>query len=231
MNDYLLFLDTETSGLPKNWNLPYSAKNNWPFCLQVSWVIYTKDGQQLKRENHYIKDETVAIAQSATKIHGITRAFLNENGQDRKVVMELLHADLIKYHPLVLGHFMEFDRVMIGADFYRTEIENLVQKETTFCTMLASTHLIKNPTLKFLRLGQLYETLFDKKLENQHNALVDAEATAACFFELLRRGEIDENTIKLQQQEPEKQVNSNKRGGCVPALAIIFFIILIIFFL
>lgn len=232
MNEYLLFLDTETSGLPKNWNLPYSARDNWPFCLQVSWVICTKDGQELKQENYYIKDEAVKISKSADKIHGITSQFLNENGRNRKEVMQLLHEDLVKYQPLVLGHFTEFDRLMVGADFYRTEIENLVKRETTFCTMLASTHLVKNPTLKFFRLGELYEALFNKKLEDQHNALVDAKATAACFFELLRRGEIDEDKIRLQQhQQTARQVHSDKGSGCLQTLAVIFFILLIIIFL
>ena len=227
MNDYLLFLDTETSGLPKNWNLAYSAGKNWPFCVQVSWVIYTKDGEELKQENHYIKDEAVRISKSANRIHGITSEFLNANGEDRKAVMQLLHQDLVKYQPLVLGHFMEFDRLMVGADFYRTEIENLVKKETTFCTMLASTHLVKNPALTFFRLGQLYEALFNKKLEDQHNALVDAKATAACFFELLRRGEIDENKIALQQQQAVKQLDADQSRGCFSLFAIIFLIVLI----
>jgi DNA polymerase-3 subunit epsilon len=146
--------------------------------------------------------------------------------------MQLLHQDLVKYQPLVLGHFMEFDRLMVGADFYRTEIENLVKKETTFCTMLASTHLVKNPTLKFFRLGELYETLFNKKLEDQHNALADAKATAACFFELFRRGEIDEDKISLQQQQQAaKQARLDNSSGCLQTLTVIFFIVLIIILL
>ncbi len=57
MSDYLLFIDTETSGLPKKWGLPYSAKNNWPFSVQIAWVIYTKEGQKVKQENHFIKEK------------------------------------------------------------------------------------------------------------------------------------------------------------------------------
>src|SRR5438128_7128721 len=119
--------------------------------------------------------------------------------------MQMLADDFLKYKPLVIGHFMEFDMHMIGADFYRTGIENPIKKEATFCTMLATTAFVKNPALKFFRLGELYETLFNKPLENQHDALVDAKATAECFFELFKRGEIDDKTILLQQKQVVKR--------------------------
>lgn len=232
MTDYLLFIDTEASRLPKNWDLPYSAKDNWPYCLQVSWVVFTKEGKEVKQENHYIKGGNVKIASSATKIHGLTKEFLDVNGEDRKEVMLLLHNDLKIYEPLVVGHFMEFDRHMVGADFYRTGIENLVKKENTFCTMLATTQFVKNPGLKFFRLGELYEALFHTTLQNQHDALVDAKATAECFFELVKRNEIDEELIALQQVESQKQGTVNKDSGCIiPVLAILFFTILIIYWL
>jgi DNA polymerase-3 subunit epsilon len=232
VNDYLLFLDTETSGLPKNWNLPYAASGNWPFSVQVAWIIYTKDGHELKRENHYIKDEAVTIDKSATKIHGITSDFLSKNGEERKDVLQLLHRDLVHFQPLVIGHFIEFDQHILAADFLRTNIENLLKKENSFCTMLATTHLVKNPALKFFRLGQLYETLFNKTLEDQHNALNDAKASADCFFELLKRGEIDDGKIVFQQQQTKNTDHTGGKHGCATlVLAIISFLILITFFL
>lgn len=232
MPDYLLFLDTEASGLPKRWDLPYSAKDNWPFCVQVSWVISTIDGQVVKQENHYIKETDFEISRSATKIHGITQLFLQKNGQGREEVMKMFSDDVIKYQPVVIGHFMEFDFHLIAADLYRTGIENPVQKEMTFCTMLATIHLVKSPVLKFFRLGELYEDLFNVALENQHDALVDAKATAECFFELVKRGEITDEIIALQQKEAHKTVSENKGAGCtVPMFFIISSIFLIIYFL
>lgn len=232
MSEYLLFLDTEASGLPKNWELPYSAQNNWPFCLQVSWIIYKKDGQKLKQESHYITDPDVKIAKSATKIHGITQSFLQINGQSRKEVMQMLADDVIKYRPLVIGHFMKFDSHMIAIDFYRTGIENPVKNEMTFCTMVATTHLVKNPIKKFFKLGELYEALFSVILKDQHNALVDANATAECFFELVKRGETTDQTIALQQKREVRSDTENKGPGCtIPMLLIITLILLIFYYL
>lgn len=104
MPDYLLFLDIEASGLPKRWDLPYSAKDNWPFCVQVSWLIYRIDGQVVKQENHYIKERDFEISKSATKIHGITQPFLQENGLRREEVMKMFCDDVITYQPQAIGH-------------------------------------------------------------------------------------------------------------------------------
>lgn len=230
MSEYLLFLDTEASGLPKNWELPYSAQNNWPYCVQVSWIVYKKDGQKLKQESHYIIEPDIKIAKSATKIHGITLSFLEKNGQSRIEVMKMLAEDVIKYQPLVIGHFMEFDFRMTAVDFYRTGIENPVKNEMTFCTMLATTHLVKNPTKKFFRLGELYEALFGITLKDQHNALVDANATAKCFFELIKRGEITDQTVALQQNKEIKSGTDNKGAGCTIPMVLIISLILLIFY-
>lgn len=222
MKDYLLFIDTEASGLPKNWSLPYSAPDNWPFSVQISWLLYSQDGKILKQENHYIHEDDFKIAKPAIKVHGITHAFLTENGKSRKEVMKLLRDDVIRYEPLIIGHFMDFDLHMLGADFYRTGIENPVKKEMAFCTMLATTHSVKNPSRKYFKLGELYETLFGEVLNNQHNALADAKATADCFFELMKRGEIDDNKIESQQREITEIVSKSKpASGCIiPALII-----------
>jgi DNA polymerase-3 subunit epsilon len=232
VTDYLLFIDTETTGLPKKWDLPYSAKGNWPFGVQFAWIIYTKDGQKVKEENHFIKENDVKISTQATKIHGISEAFLHENGQSRREVMNLLAADIEKFQPLVIGHFMEFDYHIIGVDSYRAELENPVKNETTFCTMLATTHLVRHPNVKFFSLGELYKVLFNTALHCQHNAVVDAQATADCFFELVKRGEVNDEVIASQQKQEAEPVYENKSPGCtIPAFFFIFLFLLILYHL
>jgi DNA polymerase-3 subunit epsilon len=231
MNEYLLFIDTEASGLPKDWTLPYSAAGNWPYCVQVAWLIYKANGTEIKQQNFYINDRDFEIAPSATKVHGLTREFIDKNGKSRKEVMTALADDINRYKPLVIGHFIQFDAHMVGADFYRTGIENRLTKENSFCTMIASKHLVENPAVNFLRLGQLYEILFHRQMNVQHNAIEDAKATAACFFELRNRGEITEDSIALQQKE-ELRKSEKKADGCAfPFLFIVSVLILIFYFL
>jgi len=39
-----LIFDTETTGLPRDWNAPLTDANNWPRCVQIAWQLHDKDG-------------------------------------------------------------------------------------------------------------------------------------------------------------------------------------------
>lgn len=208
----MLFIDTETSGLPKNWEKPYSAKDNWPYAVQISWLIYTKAGELVKQEDYYISDNDFKISPSAQKIHGLTQEFLALNGLPRQQVMAFLTADLMQYQPMVVGHFLELDYHITGVEYYRTGLQNPMPSLPAFCTMQGTTYLVRNPQFKYLRLGQLYEELFQTHLEGQHNAFVDAQATAVCFFELLKRGDITDEKISKQNDLLLKATSSARQA-------------------
>jgi len=229
VNDYLLFVDTEASGLPINWELPYSTEGNWPSAVQISWLVYTKDGHEVKREDHYILNSDFVITPKAMEIHGINPGLLAVKGEDRKDVMQLLANDLEQYQPLVVGHFVQLDYHILSADFYRAGLVNPLAKLPLFCTMLATTQLRWTPMPKSLLLGDLYAFLFYKPLENQHNALTDAHAAAECFFELLKRTEISEKVIDRQQEQPAIKSLKALSAKTVPVALSVIILILIYF--
>lgn len=199
--------------------------------MQVSWIVCSNDGSVIKRENHFIKDTDFAIAPSAIKVHGITHEFLQANGEKREDVLNLLAKDLTAYDPLVIGHFMELDARMIGADFYRVGMDNPLENIPSFCTMRATAHLVRNPALTYLGLFDLYHILFKEKLQNQHDALTDAAATAKCFFELLKRGEINESKIEEQVTYYRPPISIPPKGCSLFAIIILLFIILMAYWL
>ncbi|TAF46378.1 MAG: 3'-5' exonuclease [Sphingobacteriales bacterium] len=209
MRKNLLFIDTEATGLPKKWNLPYSKTKNWPHIVQLAWLIYDASGQEIKRENHYINETDFKISAQAQKIHAISPHLIANKGKSRQDVMHLLAQDVQHYQPMLVGHFIELDLHLLNADFYRAGINNDLKKNPVFCTMLASTKYVQNYGVKHLRLGQLFNILFDKKAENMHNALADAYATAQCFFELIKRGDITPELIEQQQQIIHKKQYHN----------------------
>ena len=196
MKKYLLFIDTETTGIPKRWNLPYSDTNNWPSAVQVSWIIYDENGIEIKRENCYIDDEDLKISARSFRVHGITKEFLSKKGQARSFVLEKLSSDIQKYQPLIIGHFTEFDIHTLSCDFYRAGLENPFQQSRFYCTMLKSKDYNLNPSEIYLRLNQLFEFLFNEKMERSHDAMIDAEMTAKCFFEIRSRGKISEDELQ-----------------------------------
>jgi DNA polymerase-3 subunit epsilon len=96
--------------------------------------------------------------------------------------------------------------------------------------MLASSYYVRDPSLSYLRLGELYVMLFDTKLDEQHNAYADAHGTAMCFFELLKRGDITDLKIESQQLEQSLK-KQEKKIPWIIFLAIILISAILISFL
>ena len=216
MREFILFIDTETTGKPLDWDAPYSDTKSWPYSVQIAWAVYTREGQELKSENHYIYEPELQISEASGRIHGITHDFLREHGKARKEVLSLLAQDLEQYQPLVVGHFMQLDYHMLGVGFHRAGMPNPLPHLPTFCTMNASAGFLLQPKQNILRLGELYERLFQEPLQRQHDAAVDVKATAACFFKLVEQGDITPKTM-LQQQEEQKIPSANRRRESTPA--------------
>lgn len=118
---------------------------------------------------------------------------------------------------------------MVSAEFYRSGLDNPLEDLSTFCTMIGTSHLARGLQVKYLRLGDLYSYLFEKELKNQHNALVDASATANCFFELERRNQISERSIAKQQEDntSNNKIESGKKSGNRILLLVLFLFLLV----
>ena len=44
------FFDTETTGLPKNFNAPLSDSENWPRMVQIAWQVHDDDGNLINKD-------------------------------------------------------------------------------------------------------------------------------------------------------------------------------------
>ena len=60
---YLIF-DTETTGLPQNFNAPLSDSENWPRMVQIAWQMHDENGELIKN------NEKLHINESYTKNYG-----------------------------------------------------------------------------------------------------------------------------------------------------------------
>lgn len=196
MNSYLLFIDTETTAVPKRWDLPYSDTGNWPSAVQVSWIICSEDEKEVKRADEYIFEEDLVISDGSFKVHGITEEFLRSRGRSRREVLTSLAEDIVKYRPLIIGHFLEFDLHILSADYLRAVLPNPFENSRLYCTMLKSRQYRSGASETGMRLPQLYRLLLNDKSEPSHNAIIDAEMTARCFFEIRRQNQLSQNDLE-----------------------------------
>lgn len=207
LKENILFIDTETSGMPARWDRPLTDGSNWPFTIQVAWIIFDNTGREIKRNSKYIYEVDISIGLDSFKIHGITEDFIRANGSGRKEVLRKLAHDIKKYDPLIVAHFLELDLQVLSADYLRAQLSNPFIHQPVFCTMLKSKAYVLNPSVGYLRLPQLYKHLFKEKPIEIHHAERDAELTASCFFEMQKRGEIAVADFEKQKAHLSKKLH------------------------
>ena len=54
-----LIFDTETTGLPRNYNAPISDLDNWPRMVQIAWQLHDDAGALLHHDSIIIKPEGI----------------------------------------------------------------------------------------------------------------------------------------------------------------------------
>ena len=68
---YLIF-DTETTGLPRNYNAPISDTSNWPRVVQLAWQLHEADGTLVEQKDFLIRPDGFNIPFQSEQIHGIS---------------------------------------------------------------------------------------------------------------------------------------------------------------
>lgn len=186
---YLLFIDTETTGIPNNWKAPASDTRNWPRLVQFAWQLYDEDENLLESNTVIIKPDNFVIPKEASNVHGITTEKAYVEGEDLESVLGKFKEKL-KKAKLLIAHNMSFDEKVLGAEFYRLHNYNPLSDIKKLCTMQSSTNICKidGPHgYKWPKLEELYYYLFKTGFENAHNAKDDMKATARCYFEMKKR--------------------------------------------
>ncbi len=185
-----LFFDTETTGLPRNWRAPVSDLHNWPRMVQLAWREYAPSAQLLKTVDYIIKPEGYHIPADAARIHGITTERAMSEGIDLKTVLsEFWQA--VRQADLIVAHNISFDEKIVGAEFLRHAFDNILPQKKKACTMEAGTNYCRLPSAygyKWPKLSELHYKLFKTHFEDAHNAAVDIEITAKCFWEMKKIG-------------------------------------------
>ncbi len=189
---YLVF-DTETTGMPRNWQAPLSDSQNWPHMVQIAWQSYDFGGKLLEERMAVIYPEGYTIPQQVARLHGVTQARALAEGENLVSILTEF-SDILSRTSLLIAHNIDFDLNIVGAEYYRTGMENPFPKKNKACTMRKSINYCKFPgkngKYRFPSLTKLHQKIFGEAFPNAHDALADVAACARCFFELKRMGYI-----------------------------------------
>jgi DNA polymerase III subunit epsilon len=188
-----LFFDTETTGLPKRYNAPIDDLDNWPRLVQIAWILFDEKGNEISSNSHIVKPEGFAIPREASLIHGITNARAIAEGCDLIDVLSEFES-LVEQADFLIAHNIDFDEKIMGSELIRLGNMNCFENKNKFCTMKASANycaISSQYGYKWPKLEELHYKLFKTNFDKAHNAQVDIEITAKCFWEMKRRGLID----------------------------------------
>lgn len=186
---YIIF-DTETTGLPRDYNAPVSDLDNWPRLVQLAWQLHNNKGKLLSNKSFIVRPENFTIPYNAEKVHGISTERALKEGHPLKEVLKIFWEDVENARYLV-GHNIDFDIKVCGAEFIRKGIpasllsmKSLDTKDlsTDFCAIPGG----KGGKFKWPTLTELHLKLFGIGFEDAHDAAYDVAATAKCFFGLIR---------------------------------------------
>ena len=109
---YLIF-DTETTGLPRNWNAPITDVNNWPRCIQLAWQLHDEWGKLIEHKDYLVKPKGFNIPYDAEKIHGISTELAQEQGEELDFVLAEFQ-NALNQTKFLVGQNVKFDINIIG---------------------------------------------------------------------------------------------------------------------
>ena len=199
-----LIYDTETTGLPRNYEAPVTDLENWPRLVQIAWQLHDDKGKLVEDKNYIIRPDGFTIPFNAEKVHGISTERAGKEGEDLvKVLKEFIEA--IGKAEFIVGHNIDFDLNITAAEFLRTELGNPFEGKEIICTKTESVNYCALPggrgnAYKWPTLSELHEKLFGEPFEDAHNAAADVIATARAFLELVRIGVIDGERLKKEEE-------------------------------
>lgn len=197
-NAHYLFIDTETTGLPKDRNEAFFESENWPYIVQISIILLDSDMNKIGERDYVLTPENYTIPQDSTKIHGITNEYAKKFGTNRKLVLEDMRI-LLQTVDYVIGHNVAFDISILKAELYREwdrewgngddlfyspkyKMVDTMQMGADVCKIPST---IKGEKYKWPTLDELYRKLFGKSFQGQHNATNDVKATYECYCKMI----------------------------------------------
>lgn len=187
---YLIF-DTETTGLPRNWNAPITDTDNWPRCIQIAWQLHDEFGSLIEHQDYLVRPDGFNIPYDAERIHGISTELAEEQGIPLSEVLEKFNLALAK-SKFVVGQNVGFDVNIMGCEFHRLGVESPMSQMPVLDTCTETTaELLRLPggrggKFKLPTLTELHQYLFGEPFAEAHNATADVEATTRCFLQLIK---------------------------------------------
>jgi DNA polymerase III epsilon subunit-like protein len=144
----------------------------------LAYIVYEGD-REVKRFSSLVKNNHMI---SNSHIHGITSQDCDTKGRGLEEILEEFYKDL-QTVDVVVAHNINFDKHVLLSEIYRSKLDHIADEfseKRQVCTMKIGKDVFG--LLKYPKLVELYRLCTGTSFIQQHRALLDCEACAACYF-------------------------------------------------
>ena len=219
----VLVFDTETTGLPETKIINPDTLKLWPHIVEFSYIIYDTDENDIVESFDTIVkiNEDIDISKESITLHGITNKISTKDGRDIDVVLNNFFHQLQNVD-LLVGHNVSFDINMVTVELLRLIYDDNIEEEKMdhkqnlhfltnfkfiYCTLkesivlcnIKSVNKFGKEYVKFPRLIELHEKLFETTPNKLHNSFNDILVTLRCFMKLKFDVDINETCDKFMK--------------------------------
>lgn len=187
----LLFIDTETNGLP-DMNKRASDPSQ-PHIVQFAATVVNEAGFVVDEHNILVKPEGWEISPEMSAIHGVTQEMALADGLPEVMVAKLA-LGLIEESSMLVAHNLQFDKFLVRillqrAGLLTDDMDAWWKALPVFCTMRATTDICKIPSerggWKWPKLIEAHQHAFGEGFDGQHDALADVKACLRIYHWLM----------------------------------------------
>jgi len=118
-----LFYDTETTGLPLNWDAPVSDVDNWPRLVQIGWIEADEIGAVQRKSKYIIRPDGFTIPPDDAAVHGITTERAQAQGSPIGSILREF-TQTVCDSILVVAHNASFDTAVVSAELLQASMKN-----------------------------------------------------------------------------------------------------------
>jgi len=191
---YLIY-DIAAAGKPKSWKADISDTFNWPRMMHISWILLGKDLKPIEDHNYLIKPEGYVLNEDlAKKVHVEFEEF-HSNGNELEEVLRKLK-ECSKKAQYVFSHNLKLNGSILGAECYRSSMNNFLAHTESYCLMHEATYYckLKSKTggYKWPSLQEMHTIIFKQGFSPAGNARADVIAASRCFIALKRAGAFED---------------------------------------
>lgn len=229
INKKVLFLDLETIGLIGNVQKVVEQEKKYPNyknnenydssrIVQFGYIYledfdYDYEIEPINITSQIVKPDDFVIPEESIKIHGITNEIANEKGKNIKKILKKIKSiiDDVEY---IIGYNVYFDINILLNELYRLKmkssikkIKELIKKENILCVGQLSKEYKSYKNMPSQQ--NIYKELFEKPIENIHNAQYDIYVTIEIIFWFYKNKEKFNNIIEKNIETNIKKVIKN----------------------